>query len=194
VLSKLSARKFGLSPWSWFHSLHATSHALHPMQMLVSVKKPYDSPALIAATSKTHQVGCDLPEALLARIEVKRDRSHLVHHRNRRTLGGEVGRRAFEIAQRRRAAARGAVTRVARATAHSPSLRTERLEHRSERGPCQIAVDHDLRFTRDPLLDHPHRLLRLQAVEELRPELVRTGDEADVDDARDHGVGDVGGE
>ncbi|MCW2984946.1 MAG: hypothetical protein JWR63_2516 [Conexibacter sp.] len=24
----------------WFHSLHATSHALQPMQMLVSVKKP----------------------------------------------------------------------------------------------------------------------------------------------------------
>src|SRR5205823_12401832 len=49
VLSKLSARKAGLSPCSWFHSLHATSHALQPMQMLVSVKKPYSSPALIAA-------------------------------------------------------------------------------------------------------------------------------------------------
>src|SRR6266508_4247891 len=45
VLSKLSARKLGLSPCSWFHSLQATSHALHPMQMLVSVKKPYSWPA-----------------------------------------------------------------------------------------------------------------------------------------------------
>jgi hypothetical protein len=27
--------------------LHATSHALQPMQMLVSVKKPYDSPGVI---------------------------------------------------------------------------------------------------------------------------------------------------
>ena len=26
-----------------FHSLHATSHALHPMHMLVSVKKPIRS-------------------------------------------------------------------------------------------------------------------------------------------------------
>src|SRR5712692_577655 len=47
VLSKLSARKVGLSPWSWFHSLQATSQALHPMHTLVSVKKPYDSPGLI---------------------------------------------------------------------------------------------------------------------------------------------------
>jgi hypothetical protein len=33
--------------------LHATSHALHPMQTLVSVKKPYDSPGLmVVATFK----------------------------------------------------------------------------------------------------------------------------------------------
>src|SRR5437868_9508965 len=49
VLSKLSARKLGLSPPSWFHSLHATSQALQPMHTLVSVKKPYDSPALMLA-------------------------------------------------------------------------------------------------------------------------------------------------
>src|SRR5207245_4858443 len=46
VLSKLS-RNFGACPGSWFHSLQATSHALHPMQLLVSVKKPYDSPGLM---------------------------------------------------------------------------------------------------------------------------------------------------
>src|SRR5215467_16041541 len=41
VLSKLSARKAGGSPVSWFHSLQATSHALQPMQTLVSVKNPF---------------------------------------------------------------------------------------------------------------------------------------------------------
>src|SRR5687767_10241929 len=29
------------SSGSWFHSLHATSHALHPMQTVVSVKNPF---------------------------------------------------------------------------------------------------------------------------------------------------------
>ena len=28
------------SSGTWFHSLHATSHALQPMQTLVSVKNP----------------------------------------------------------------------------------------------------------------------------------------------------------
>src|SRR2546425_1533574 len=31
------------SAGSWFHSLHATSHALHPMQTVVSVKNPMGS-------------------------------------------------------------------------------------------------------------------------------------------------------
>jgi hypothetical protein len=31
-------------------------------------------------------------------------------------------------------------------------------------------------------------------MEKLRPELVRTGEQADVDDARDHDVGAVGGQ
>src|SRR5579871_2436233 len=39
VLSKLS-RNCGALPGSWFHSLHATSHALQPMHRVVSVKKP----------------------------------------------------------------------------------------------------------------------------------------------------------
>jgi hypothetical protein len=30
----------GAFPSSWFHSLHATSQALQPMQIDVSVKKP----------------------------------------------------------------------------------------------------------------------------------------------------------
>src|SRR5438309_11048378 len=40
VLSYESAVNVGGSPWSWFHSLHATSQALHPIQIDVSVKKP----------------------------------------------------------------------------------------------------------------------------------------------------------
>src|SRR2546430_16288639 len=43
VLSKLSARKEGGLPARPFHSLQATSQALHPMQMLVSVKNPLAS-------------------------------------------------------------------------------------------------------------------------------------------------------
>src|SRR5690242_8279096 len=39
VLSKLSMN-LGAWPGSWFHSLQATSHALQPMQSVVSVKKP----------------------------------------------------------------------------------------------------------------------------------------------------------
>ena len=40
VLSNESAVNVGGSPGSSFHSLHATSHALQPMQIDVSVKKP----------------------------------------------------------------------------------------------------------------------------------------------------------
>src|SRR4051812_18420369 len=40
VLSKELPVKFRPSSGTAFHSLHATSHALQPMQTLVSVKKP----------------------------------------------------------------------------------------------------------------------------------------------------------
>src|SRR5438105_7645777 len=90
VLSKLSARNAGLSPCSWFHSLHATSQALHPMHTLVSVKNPYLSPARmgVATRLEPHQVGGDLRVALLARVQVKGDRGHLVHHRHGRGISG----------------------------------------------------------------------------------------------------------
>src|SRR2546421_7517998 len=39
VVSKPSPNA-GSFPGSWFHSLHATSHALQPMHTLVSVKNP----------------------------------------------------------------------------------------------------------------------------------------------------------
>src|SRR6266513_1488626 len=90
VLSKLSARKLGLSPWSWFHSLHATSQALQPMHTLVSVKKPYSWPAWMAAISETHQVGGDLGKALLAREQVEGNRGHLVDERHRRRIDRQV--------------------------------------------------------------------------------------------------------
>src|SRR2546422_9748881 len=40
VLSYESAVNLAGSPCSWFHSLHATSQALQPMQIDVSVKNP----------------------------------------------------------------------------------------------------------------------------------------------------------
>ena len=40
VLSNDMPRRLSPSSGTWFHSLQATSQALHPMQMEVSVKKP----------------------------------------------------------------------------------------------------------------------------------------------------------
>src|SRR6266545_6341985 len=79
VLSKLSARNAGALPESWFHSLQATSHALQPMQTLVSVKNPFAS----AIGLKPHQVGHDLAQAALLGIKVERQRGQLVHDRHR---------------------------------------------------------------------------------------------------------------
>src|SRR2546425_8424973 len=42
-LSPFSSRLPPFSAGSWFHSLHATSHALQPMQTVVSVKNPMGS-------------------------------------------------------------------------------------------------------------------------------------------------------
>jgi hypothetical protein len=41
VLSYDMPVKLKPSSGSWFHCLHATSHALQPMQSVVSVKKPF---------------------------------------------------------------------------------------------------------------------------------------------------------
>src|SRR3954454_7129476 len=41
VLSEERPVKLKPSSGSWFHCLHATSQALHPMQSVVSVKKPF---------------------------------------------------------------------------------------------------------------------------------------------------------
>src|SRR5262249_44882643 len=69
VLSKLSRNSGGL-PSSWFHSLHATSQALHPMQMVTSVKKPTVL-AIVGPPSHPHEVRGDLVLALLARVEIE---------------------------------------------------------------------------------------------------------------------------
>src|SRR2546425_7603969 len=42
-LSRLRSPTPPFSAGSWFHSLHATSHALQPMQTVVSVKNPMGS-------------------------------------------------------------------------------------------------------------------------------------------------------
>src|ERR1700687_3927690 len=62
------------------------------MQMLVSVKNPYDSPGLIvvAIASEPHQVGSDLGEALLPRIQVERKGCELIDQRHRLRVGRDV--------------------------------------------------------------------------------------------------------
>src|SRR5262249_29040766 len=91
VLSKLSARKAGALPWSWFHSLHATSHALQPMQTLVSVKNPYAWPAwILGAISEPHQIGGDLRVPAVAGVKVERNRRDLIDHGHRGGIGREV--------------------------------------------------------------------------------------------------------
>src|SRR5206468_9624042 len=77
VLSKLSRRSSGLLPSSSFHSLHATSQALQPMQIDVSVKNPIGR-SWNAAISEPHQIRRDLREATLGGGDVERDRGDLV--------------------------------------------------------------------------------------------------------------------
>jgi hypothetical protein len=52
VLSYDCARKFSPSSGTSFHSLHATSHALHPMHTEVSVKNPMRVMAVPAARER----------------------------------------------------------------------------------------------------------------------------------------------
>src|SRR5215469_4028991 len=86
VLSKLSARNAGGLPVSSFHSLQATSQALQPMQMLVSVKNPF----ACAIASEPHRVRRDLAQAALAGVQVERERGELVHHGDRLRVPAQV--------------------------------------------------------------------------------------------------------
>src|SRR5215211_7189368 len=75
VLSRLSPRKPRSLSGSWFHSLHATSHALQPMQTLVSVKNPYGLSGVILisvpATLEPHEIRCQFAHALVGGVEVQ---------------------------------------------------------------------------------------------------------------------------
>src|SRR5215468_6142240 len=90
VLSKLS-RNSGACPGSSFHSLQATSQALQPMQRVVSVKKPTVR-AIASLLSNSHEVGHDLGEAALLRVEVEGQRGELVHRRHGLRILPEVDR------------------------------------------------------------------------------------------------------
>src|SRR5215475_3190553 len=76
-------------PGSWFHSLHATSQALQPMQSVVSVKKPTVR-AMVVLLSDRHQIGYELAEPVLLRVQVERERDQLVHDGNRFRVSAKV--------------------------------------------------------------------------------------------------------
>src|SRR5215470_517953 len=81
VWSKLS-RNCGSWPGSSFHSLQATSQALQPMQRVVSVKKPTVR-AIASLLSNPHEIGHDLGEAALLRVQLEGQGRELVHQRHR---------------------------------------------------------------------------------------------------------------
>src|SRR5438309_8061788 len=62
------------------------------MQMLVSVKNPYDSPALIVTDIdlKAHQIRNDLREAPIPCVQVEREGGDLVDHWDSRRIGLQV--------------------------------------------------------------------------------------------------------
>src|SRR5262249_49330227 len=90
VLSKPSPN-WPTCPGSWFHSLHATSQALQPMQSVVSVKKPTVR-AIAILLSDRHQIGHDLREAALLDIEVERQPDELVDDRHGSRILAKIDR------------------------------------------------------------------------------------------------------
>src|SRR5918995_1307799 len=104
VLSRLWPRNPSSSSFSgsWFHSLHATSHALHPMQTLVSVKKPYCLPGVIsvAATLEPHEIRCQFRQALVGGIEVERQGGQLVDFGDRPLIACQVDLDQVAVARR----------------------------------------------------------------------------------------------
>src|SRR4029077_18734595 len=92
VLSYESAVNFAGSPCSWFHSLHATSNALQPMQIDVSVKKPIGRSWNAAMTLKPHQIARDLRVAALGGDKIERQRDELVDDRNGARLPALIDR------------------------------------------------------------------------------------------------------
>ena len=84
------------------------------------------------------------------------------------------------------------MTRVTRTPASCPGLRVERLEHRTQRGSREVAVDDRLLVAGDPSLDHADWPLRLQAMDQLRTQPVGAGEQAHVDHPGDDDLGDIG--
>src|SRR5205814_8154100 len=78
VLSNESAVKWAGLPSSWFHSLHATSRALQPMQIDVSVKKPIGFSWNAAISLKPHQIARDLGVAAFGGDQIERQRRELI--------------------------------------------------------------------------------------------------------------------
>src|SRR6516162_6422260 len=74
-----------------FHSLHATSQALQPMQSVVSVKKPTVR-AIASLLSDRHQIGHDLGVAALLDVEVERKCNELVDDRHRFRVLAKIDR------------------------------------------------------------------------------------------------------
>src|SRR6185437_5126757 len=95
VLSKLS-RNLGAWPGSSFHSLQATSHALQPMQSVVSVKKP--TVRAMAGLLYPHEVRHDLGESALPRVQVQRQGDQLVDLRHRGRIPTHVDRDQVAVA------------------------------------------------------------------------------------------------
>src|SRR5215217_4330614 len=103
VLSRLWPRKPASPSGSWFHSLHATSQALQPMQTLVSVKNPYGLPAVIlVATLEPHEIRCHFRQPLVRRVQVEGQCGQFVDLRHRARVAPHVD--LDQVAAARRAA------------------------------------------------------------------------------------------
>src|SRR6266513_360238 len=57
VLSYERPVKLNPSSGSWFHCLHATSQALHPMQSVVSVKNPFRATDVLTIARRSARPG-----------------------------------------------------------------------------------------------------------------------------------------
>src|SRR5439155_8538877 len=174
VLSKLSSRSSGLLPSSWFHSLHATSHALQPMQIDVSVKKPTGR-SWKAAISVPHQVRRDLGEATLRGRDVERERRDLVDHRHRVALEARVDaddvalaalagveaqvRKLLGIREHDELARLGLAARDAGHTWIDPLARAARADQAALPGNERLAAVDEYAHLRQPATDGTEALL-----------------------------------
>src|SRR5438094_4530167 len=92
--------------------------------------------------------------------------------------GRQIVLRQGEERELRRTAALGAVAGVAGSTASRPGVMAERLEHWSQRGASEVAVDGGLIIPAYPAVDDPARLLDGEPSHEVSPQPVRAGGHA----------------